>query len=52
MHQHLFAAAAEAMRRILVDQARGKMYVRHGGDVQRLPELPDVPSPQRVDDIF
>src|SRR5438270_8112474 len=28
---HFFAAAAEAMRRILVDQARRKRRVRHGG---------------------
>src|SRR6187401_3440481 len=34
---HFFAAAAEAMRRILVDQARRKLSVRHGGHLQRLP---------------
>src|SRR5580704_13234589 len=28
---HFFAAAAEAMRRILVDQARRKKTTRHGG---------------------
>ncbi len=28
---HFFAAAAEAMRRILVDSARRKATVRHGG---------------------
>src|SRR5580765_2833260 len=28
---HFFAAAAEAMRRILVDQARRKKTARHGG---------------------
>jgi RNA polymerase sigma factor (TIGR02999 family) len=33
---HFFAAAAEAMRRILVEQARRKGRVRHGGDHQRL----------------
>lgn len=32
---HFFAAAAEAMRRILVDNARRKQAVRHGGDRQR-----------------
>jgi RNA polymerase sigma factor (TIGR02999 family) len=37
---HFFAAAAEAMRRILVDSARRKARVRHGGDRIRLP-LPD-----------
>ena len=35
--QHFFAAAAEAMRRILVDQARRKLAVRHGGEWQRFP---------------
>ena len=34
---HFFAAAAEAMRRILVDRARTKMAQRHGGDLLRQP---------------
>jgi len=33
--KHFFAAAAEAMRQILVDQARRKLTVRHGGGWQR-----------------
>jgi RNA polymerase sigma factor (TIGR02999 family) len=33
---HFFAAAAEAMRRILVDQARRKHSAKRGGDRQRL----------------
>src|SRR6266853_3924221 len=33
---HFFAAAAEAMRRILVEQARGKKRHKHGGDWQRV----------------
>jgi RNA polymerase sigma factor (TIGR02999 family) len=32
---HFFAAAAEAMRRILVDQARRKLSLRRGGTLQR-----------------
>src|SRR5438093_1585721 len=32
---HFFAAAAEAMRRILIDNARRKQADRHGGDWQR-----------------
>ncbi len=32
---HFFAAAAEAMRRILVESARRKMRLKHGGDMQR-----------------
>ena len=34
--RHFFAAAAEAMRHILVDRARRKAAVRHGGDLQRV----------------
>ena len=34
---HFFAAAAEAMRRILVEKARRKQRLRHGGDVQMHP---------------
>src|SRR6266699_3795707 len=46
---HFFAAAAEAMRRILVDGARRKGRARHGGGRQRLDldavQLPiDVPA--------
>jgi RNA polymerase sigma factor (TIGR02999 family) len=33
---HFFAAAAEAMRRILVDNARRKRTQRHGGEHQRV----------------
>jgi RNA polymerase sigma factor (TIGR02999 family) len=33
---HFFAAAAEAMRRILIDIARRKQQVRHGGGLQRV----------------
>jgi len=32
---HFFAAAAEAMRRILVENARRKKRLKHGGDRQR-----------------
>jgi RNA polymerase sigma factor (TIGR02999 family) len=33
---HFFAAAAEAMRRILIENARRKKRVKHGGDRQRV----------------
>ncbi len=33
---HFFVAAAEAMRRILVEQARRKQHVRHGGGRKRI----------------
>jgi RNA polymerase sigma factor (TIGR02999 family) len=34
---HFFASAAEAMRRILVDAARRKQAIRHGGGRRRVP---------------
>jgi RNA polymerase sigma factor (sigma-70 family) len=34
---HFFAAAAEAMRRILVENARSKQRLKRGGDAQRVP---------------
>jgi RNA polymerase sigma factor (TIGR02999 family) len=34
---HFFRVAAEAMRRILIDRARQKRRIKHGGDRQRLP---------------
>lgn len=37
---HYFAAAAEAMRRILVEKARRKQRLKHGGEHQRV-ELDD-----------
>ncbi len=33
---HFFGAAAEAMRRILVENARRKLRLRHGGDLERV----------------
>src|SRR5476651_1283379 len=33
---HFFAAAAEAMRRILIDNARRKAAVKHGGQARRV----------------
>jgi RNA polymerase sigma factor (TIGR02999 family) len=38
---HFFGAAAEAMRRILIEKARRKLAVRHGGEHQRV-ELDDA----------
>ncbi len=40
---HFFAAAAEAMRRILVENARHKQRLKHGGDRQRV-AVADVPK--------
>ena len=48
---HFFAAAAEAMRRILVDAARRKQTEKHGGDRVRV-DLPDVAAPDTpADDL-
>ena len=33
---HFFSAAAEAMRRILIERARRRQAIRHGGDQQRV----------------
>jgi RNA polymerase sigma factor (TIGR02999 family) len=50
--RHFFAAAAEAMRRILVDNARRKQRDRHGGGRRRV-ELPDLPAAdQEPDDLL
>jgi RNA polymerase sigma factor (TIGR02999 family) len=46
---HFFGAAAEAMRRILVDNARRKHRQKHGGDLMRV-DLPDAPFPASGDD--
>ena len=46
---HFFAAAAEAMRRILIDRARKKQAKKHGGDWQRVemgdPSLTEQKTP-------
>src|SRR5439155_21350097 len=35
-HAHYYAAAAEAMRWILIDNARRKKALRHGGGMERV----------------
>ena len=53
---HFFAAAAEALRRILVDQARRKQAEKHGGGMRRVgldavaPEAP--PDGSAADDLL
>ena len=43
---HFFAAAAEAMRRILIENARRKMRWKHGGGMQRLDiDAVELPMP-------
>ena len=46
---HFFAAAAEAMRRILVESARRKGRIKHGGQTQRV-ELADHDQPAAAAD--
>jgi len=48
---HFFAAAAEAMRRLLVDAARRKGRAKHGGDRRRV-ELDGLPAPAPRDDLI
>jgi RNA polymerase sigma factor (TIGR02999 family) len=51
--RHFFAAAAEAMRRILVDQARRKHAEKRGGDVVRSNLTPDqIAAPERSDELL
>jgi RNA polymerase sigma factor (TIGR02999 family) len=47
---HFFAAAAEAMRRILVEQARRKHRVRHGGGLHRIDLDSQLQSSGEVDE--
>lgn len=47
---HFFAAAAEAMRRILVEQARRKQRIRHGGGRKRLEFDNSMQMSQESDD--
>ena len=50
---HFFAAAAEAMRRILIENARRKARIRHGGDSERV-ELDqiEIAAPLPDDDLL
>ena len=47
---HFFAAAAEAMRRILVEQARRKGRAKHGGGLQRVDLDRQAEIGERADD--
>lgn len=48
---HFFAAAAEAMRRILVDVARRKRTLKRGGNRQSQ-QLDDIEAPALSDDLL
>ena len=50
---HFFAAAAEAMRRILVESARRKLRLRHGGSLERHDlDAFDLASPKTPDELL
>jgi RNA polymerase sigma factor (TIGR02999 family) len=50
---HFFGAAAEAMRRILVDRAREKKTLKRGGDLERVDiDAVELPSPMPDDELL
>ena len=50
---HFFGAAAEAMRRILVESARRKQRLRHGGQLDRVDlDAVELPLPMPDDDLL
>src|SRR3954451_3764513 len=49
---HFFAAAAEAMRRILIDNARRKGRPKHGGDRKRVALADDLSLTQPREDLL
>lgn len=50
---HFFGAAAEAMRRILVDRAREKKALKRGGDLERVDvDAVELPSPMPDDELL
>lgn len=50
---HFFAAAAEAMRRILIESARRKDRIKHGGELERVDlDAVDVPLPLPADEMI
>jgi len=48
---HFFAAAAQAMRHILVEAARRKARQKRGGSLRRI-DLADTPAPDPDDDLL
>lgn len=52
---HFFAAAAEAMRRILIENARRRRALRHGGGIEKVSAdaVPlDIASPEADDELL
>jgi len=50
--RHFFAAAAEAMRRILVEAARRKHRLKHGGDGIRVSNAIEIASTERPEKVL
>lgn len=50
--KHFFGAATEAMRRILIDQARRKQRKKHGGDQVRIEATLDVAVEPPNEDVL
>lgn len=48
---HFFGAAAEAMRRIVIDRARRNCSLKHGGALERI-TLDEPTAPQRDEDLI
>jgi RNA polymerase sigma factor (TIGR02999 family) len=50
---HFFNAAAQAMRRILVENARRKKRIKHGGDLSRVEiEMANLPTRMSSDELL
>ncbi|MCA9262985.1 MAG: sigma-70 family RNA polymerase sigma factor [Planctomycetales bacterium] len=50
---HFFSAAAEAMRRILIESARRKKRLRHGGAIHRVDQAPgELPAKDQFEDLL
>jgi len=50
---HFFTAAAQAMRRILVENARRKKRIKHGGDRNRVEiEMANLPTRMSTDELL
>ncbi len=52
---HFFGAAAEAMRRILIENARRRQALRHGGGLQKVPEseaLLAIAAPEKDEELL
>ena len=50
---HFFSAAAEAMRRILIDRVRRKRAVRHGGGLERVDlDIVEIAAPAEESELL